>query len=351
MKTYLITGGSGYVGSHVAIDLLLAGNYVVIIDSHINSSPRIEKIIYKIGEIENDSFQNKLSFLRGDIRDEEFLKRVFKERIMLGKPIEAVVHCGGLKSIGESILDPLVYWDSNIIGSITLFKVMQFFGCFKIVFSSSASIYGHSMAKNIDENSLIDPLSPYGNTKSSIEKILNDLSKTPHSEWKIINLRYFNPVGAHKSGIIGEEPVKEPYNLFPRICYVMLGLLKELVIYGNDYPTHDGTCIRDFIHIEDLSNAHVLALEKLFEINPGNYAINIGTGIGFSVLDVLKTFERLNNKMIPYVYKNRRDGDSPILIAKNHLAKEFLIWDHKKNLEDMCKDSLEWHSYNKNKNY
>ena len=348
MKTYLITGGSGFVGSHIAVDLLLSGNHVVIIDSYINSNPGIEKILYKIGEDKNYSFKNNLFFFRGDIRDEAFLKNIFQERISLKKPIDAVVHCGGLKSISESILDPLKYWDSNIIGSITLFKVMNIFDCFKIVFSSSASIYGHSLSNSIDENSPINPLSPYGNTKSSIEKILNDLTKTPHSRWTIINLRYFNPVGAHKSGILGEEPVGKPNNLFPRICYVMMGFLKELIIYGNDYPTHDGTCIRDFIHIEDLSKAHELALKKLFVIGPGSYSINIGTGMGYSVLDVLKTFEKINNTSIPYVFKKRREGDSPILIAKTNFAKEFLVWKYKKNLHDMCLDTWKWHSFNKN---
>lgn len=348
MKTYLITGGSGYVGSHIVIDLLLAGNYVIVIDSFINSKPQIEEKIYKICEIENYSFQNRLSFLRGDIRDEEFLKKVFLERISLKKPIDAVVHCSGLKSITESIFNPLLYWDANIIGSITLLKVMNHFKCFKIVFSSSASIYSHCIGKNIDESDPIDPLSPYANTKNSIERILNDLSNKPNSQWKIINLRYFNPVGAHKSGIIGEDPVGMPNNLFPRICYVMLGFLKEIVIYGNDYPTPDGTCIRDFIHIEDLSNAHKLALEKLMTVKPGNYSINIGTGLGFSVLEILNTFERINKKKIPYVFHKRRDGDNPILIAKNELAKKFLKWEHKKNLEDMCKDAWQWHSSNKN---
>ncbi len=349
MKTYLITGGSGFIGSHIVIDLLLKGNNVIVVDSHINSKPQIEKKIYEIGKIENYSFQNKLSFLKGDIRDETFLKKVFLERINLKKPIDAVVHCSGLKSISESIFDPLKYWDNNIIGSITLLKVMDFFKCFKIVFSSSASIYGHSIAKNIDENNPIDPLSPYGNTKASIERLLNDLSNKPNSQWKIINLRYFNPVGAHKSGIIGEDPIGIPNNLFPRICFVMLGFLKEIVIYGNNYSTPDGTCIRDFIHIEDLSNAHILALEKLSKIEPGKYSVNIGTGIGFSVLDVLKTFEKLYDKKIPYSYHERRDGDSPILIAKNELAKKFLNWEHNKNLEDMCKDSWKWHS-SKNEN-
>ena len=340
MKTYLITGGSGFVGSHIAVDLLLSGNHVVIIDSYINSNPGIEKILYKIGEDKNYSFKNNLFFFRGDIRDEAFLKNIFQERISLKKPIDAVVHCGGLKSISESILDPLKYWDSNIIGSITLFKVMNIFDCFKIVFSSSASIYGHSLSNSIDENSPINPLSPYGNTKSSIEKILNDLTKTPHSRWTIINLRYFNPVGAHKSGILGEEPVGKPNNLFPRICYVMMGFLKELIIYGNDYPTHDGTCIRDFIHILDLSEAHLATLNYLLQNKPQILILNIGTGLGTSVLEVVNTFNEIDDVNIPFQFDKKRKGDVPFLVACNNLALNTLNWHPKRTIKQICIDCL-----------
>jgi len=342
----LITGGLGFIGSHICLEILESGLDVLVVDSLINSSLDVIKRIEKILNIKNNSKVGKLFFRKGDTRNFEFLDSIFEEFLVSKNPINSVIHLAGLKSVSDSIIDPLNYWDVNVNGTLNLLSVMKKNNCNNIVFSSSATIYKSKIKAKLDENSELKPINPYGNTKLVIENLLNDLSKSERNKWRIAILRYFNPVGAHSSGQLGEDPIKNLNNLFPSVFDAVQKQFDYLPIYGNDWPTKDGTCIRDFIHIMDLAEAHVLVLNYLIKNEPQNLKLNIGTGKGFTILEVVNTFIKEINLDLKYKYVDRRKGDYPEVVADNSLAKSILKWEPKRNLLDMCIDSWNW---NKNK--
>ena len=342
MKTILLTGGAGFIGSHTCVSLLLKGYKLIVIDSLANSSKKSLKGIIKIVSKSIINSSENLIFEQGDIRDKKFLNMVFEKALAEKNKIEAVIHFAGLKAVEESVKFPLLYWDTNVFGSLKLFEVMEKFNCRNIVFSSSASIYKPVMGEKLFEDSFKEPITPYGKTKLTIEKILKDLYLSNKAKWKIVNLRYFNPAGSHFSGVIGEEPKNMPTNLFPILQKVISGKLKQLSIFGDDWPTKDGTCIRDFIHVMDLADAHSAALEFLQENKPQFISLNIGTGEGYSVLDVVQTFSKCNSVYLPYKIVGRRAGDSPFVVADNNLALKLLDWKPLKTLEDICIDSFRY---------
>ena len=342
MKSVLITGGCGFIGSHTCIELLKKGYFVHIVDSNINSDESIIKEIQKtlVFEKKNDYTKN-INFIRGDVRDILLMEEIFQNAKKENKEISSVVHFAGLKSVEDSINYPIKYWDSNICSTISLIKVMEKFNCKCLIFSSSATIY--KLSENlISEDTRISPINPYGNTKAAIETFLNDLFHGLSSGWRIANLRYFNPIGAHNSGLIGELPKGTPTNIFPLILKVATKELSEIKIFGNDWPTKDGTGVRDYIHVMDLAEGHMRTLDYLQNRNPGIIKLNLGTGKGISVLELIKTFEEVNKVEIPYVFANKRKGDFGMVIADNSLAKDLLNWYPKKSVEDMCRDGWKW---------
>jgi UDP-glucose 4-epimerase len=328
----LVTGGMGYIGSHTVVELLNAGHSVTIIDNLINSKasvlPRIKDITGYAPE-----------FIKVDILDRPGLEQVFSSHAF-----DSVIHFAGLKAVGESVKEPLRYYHNNVTGSLTLFETMAKFNVKNLVFSSSATVYGQPEIMPITEDFPLGANSPYGWTKLVIEQILRDLYASDPS-WNIAILRYFNPVGAHPSGKIGENPLGIPNNLMPIITQVAVGILPELQVYGNDYPTPDGTGVRDYIHVVDLSLGHLKALEKL-QKNPGLVTYNLGTGRGVSVLEMIKAFTKASGKKIPYQIAPRRPGDVSICFADPAKAKKELGWTAVKNLGDMCADSWRWQSLN-----
>ena len=334
MSTILVTGGAGYIGSHTCVLLLEAGYDVVIIDNLSNSSPksidRVEKITGK-----------RATFYECDILDKDGMRSVFKKH-----KIDAVIHFAGLKAVGESVAEPLKYYENNIAGTVYLLEVMQEFGVKKMVFSSSATVYGMTDKVPLTEDLPTSANSPYGQTKLMIEQILTDLAASD-KEWSVSLLRYFNPVGAHESGLIGENPKGIPNNLMPYITQVALGKLKELSIFGNDYPTKDGTGVRDYIHVVDLAEGHLKALDKLNTVK-GIMIHNLGTGVGYSVLDLVNAFEEANNLKINYKFAPRRPGDVVVCYADPTKAKNELGWVAKKSVIDMCRDSWNWQKNNPN---
>lgn len=342
MTRVLVTGGTGFIGSHTCILLLEKGYDLIIIDSFSNSSIEVVKEIKNLGISDRKYSEKKILLRKGDIRDKNFLEKIFKEALDNKNPIKAVIHLAGLKSVSESVNYPLKYWEVNVQGSINLFKVMNDFNCKTIVFSSSATIYGESTNKLIHEDSEIQPKNTYGETKAAIEKILHTLYKSDIKNWRIINLRYFNPIGAHQSGFLGEIPQGIPSNVFPYLTQVAIGERKSLNIFGNDWPTIDGTGVRDYIHIMDLAEGHISALDYLLS-NGGNFLnLNLGTSQGTSVLELIKTFEKVNKCIIPFEFKEKRSGDIASAVADNKLAISLLDWSPKKNLEEMCRDGWLW---------
>ena len=319
----LLTGGLGYIGSHVAVTLINAGYEVFIVDNLINSD--IETL-EKIEKITN----RKVYFNEIDIRNTEGLNKIFDSN-----NLDAVIHLSGLKAVGESVLLPLEYYSSNVSGSINLFKVMQAHNVKKIVFSSSATVYGNPQYLPIDEDHPIDAINPYGSTKIMIENILSDLSDSD-KDWSFISLRYFNPIGSHESGIIGDNPVGIPNNLMPYILKVHNGEIDYLRVFGNDYNTPDGTGIRDYIHIEDLAKGHLDALESIVNNDRLTDYINLGTGKGSSVMEAVEAFETVSNKKIPYKIFPKRDGDAESCYADVRKAKKVLQWESKHDLISMC---------------
>ena len=342
----LVTGGAGFIGSHTCLALLENGHEVIVIDSYVNSNPvslhRVVRILKSTNKIENV----RIEVFKADIRDEKKLDEIFNTYKNLDKPIQAVIHFAGLKSVKESVLSPLTYWDANVISCIKLFRVMNRYKCRTIVFSSSATIYGVSGKKPLPENTQIKPINPYGKTKVAIEEILNDIFYSQPEEWRIVNLRYFNPIGAHPSGIIGEDPIGVPSNIFPYITQVASRKLEKLMIFGEDWPTIDGTGIRDYIHVMDLADGHIAALEFLIKNKSQIINLNLGTGNGTSVLELVKTFEKVNNIKIPYEFTSRRRGDSCSVVADNSLSLSCLEWLPYRSLEAMCADGWKWQSLN-----
>ncbi len=342
----LVPGGAGFIGSHTCLALLEKGYEITVIDSYINSHKkslqRVVDILKRNNKVQNIDIDIEIA----DIRDEMVLDKLFLRYKDLGKPIQAVIHFAGRKSVKESVLNPLLYWDVNVNGSINLLRVMDKYNCRTIVFSSSATIYAPTDGIPLKEDTLIKPISPYGRTKVAIEQILNDTYNIPLEKWKIANLRYFNPIGAHYSGMIGEAPIGIPSNIFPYITQVAAGLLDELTIFGKDWPTFDGTCIRDYIHVMDLAEGHIATLEYLNNFEEKIINLNLGTGLGTSVLELIDTFEQVNNIKISRNFSSRRIGDSCKVIADNYLALSCLNWSPKRDLKDMCLDGWKWQSLN-----
>ncbi len=348
MKNILVTGGCGYIGSHTVLSLLENGYFVYVLDSNVNSSPLVIKRLIEIISQKDRGKINNLQFLEGDIRRLENIESIFKTASDNKKKINGVIHFSGLKSIKESINYPLKYWENNVVGSINLLKMMDKYECKTIIFSSSATIYNNFGKEKIKENCSIKPINPYGRNKSTIELFLNDIYESDPINWKIINLRYFNPIGAHSSGKLGENPIGLVNNIFPLILKVASKNINQLKIFGNDWDTRDGTCIRDYIHIMDLANGHIEALKFLQSNNPQILNLNIGTGSGITVLELIKTFERVNNLKIPYSFVGRRKGDMENVVADNSKILEILNWVPKYSLEDMCRDGWNWHLTNPN---
>ena len=335
MSTVLVTGGAGFIGSHTSVELLNAGYDIIILDNFVNSKPENLK---RIKELTGKDFK----FYQADIRDEEAMTKVFAEN-----KIDAVIHFAGLKSVPQSVKEPLNYYDNNIAGTVCLCRVMDKAGCKKLVFSSSATVYGSKNPSPLREDMPTGgTTNPYGTTKYFIEQILQDLCVSD-SEWGVSILRYFNPIGAHKSGRIGEDPNGIPGNLMPYITQVAIGKLECLNVCGNDYPTPDGTGVRDYIHVVDLALGHIKALDRLLKVK-GCEVYNLGTGKGYSVLDVVKAFEKASGIKINYRIAPRRAGDVACCYADATKAKEVLGWQAQYDIDDMCADSWRWQSQNPN---
>lgn len=331
----LVTGGAGYIGSHTCVELLENGYEVVILDNLVNASP---KVVDRIEELSG----KKVTFYKGDIRDRDCLNKLFEK-----EKIDSVIHFAGLKAVGESVAKPWEYYENNISGSLVLFDVMRQHGCKSIIFSSSATVYGNPAQIPITEDCPKGTCTnPYGWTKWMLEQILTDLH-TADPEWNVVLLRYFNPIGAHKSGRIGENPNGIPNNLMPYITQVAVGKLKELGVFGNDYDTPDGTGVRDYIHVCDLASGHVAAIKKLEE-KSGLSIYNLGTGIGYSVLDIVHNFEEATGIHIPYSIKPRRAGDIATCYSSAEKAKRELGWEARYGIREMCADSWNWQKSNPN---
>ena len=330
----LVTGGAGYIGSHTVILLKEMGHDIIIFDNLSNAS---KEAILRVERIVGES----IPFVQGDIRNKDDLSSVFEQY-----DIDAVIHFAGLKAVGESVSLPLKYYDNNIVGTITLCEVMAKYQCKSIVFSSSATVYGDPETTPIKEDFPTSATNPYGRSKLFIEEILRDIYVSDTS-WKIVLLRYFNPMGAHSSGTIGEDPLGLPNNLMPYIAQTAVGKLKTLNIFGDDYDTMDGTGVRDYIHVMDLAMGHVKAIEKIAQFTEV-MTINLGTGNGYSVLEMVKNFEKASGKKVPYTIVPRRSGDIATCYADPSYAKEVLDWEAKKDVYTMCKDSWRWQSNNPN---
>ena len=335
MAKILITGGAGYIGSHTAVELLNEGYEVVVYDNLYNSS---EESIKRVEELTGKT----VKFYEGDILDADFLRTMFEM-----EKIDAVIHCAALKAVGESVRKPLEYYQNNITGTLTLLGVMREVGVKNIVFSSSATVYGDpAMIPITEECPKGHCTNPYGWTKSMMEQIMSDLQKS-NPEWNVVLLRYFNPVGAHKSGRIGEDPKGIPNNLMPYISQVAVGKLEKLGVFGDDYNTHDGTGVRDYIHVVDLAVGHVKAIDYILT-NPGLDVINLGTGTGYSVLDMVKAFSKAIGRDLPYEIKPRRAGDIDMCYADPAKAEKVLGWKATHTLDEMCEDTWRWQSNNPN---
>lgn len=330
----LVTGGAGYIGSHTCVELIDAGHEVIIVDNLCNSS---EESVRRIGEITG----NEIMFYKTDISDRQAMTRIFEEN-----KIDAVIHFAGLKAVGESCEKPLEYFINNLSGTLVMLDIMKDYNVKNIVFSSSATVYGSPKTVPIKEDFPLSVTNPYGRTKLMLEEILQDIYKADN-QWNVILLRYFNPIGAHKSGRIGEDPRGIPNNLLPYITKVAIGELPMLNVFGNDYPTADGTCIRDYIHVVDLADGHVKAIESIKK-NSGVRIYNLGTGNGYSVLEVIKNFEKASGKKVPYRITGRRAGDVAVCYADASLAGKELGWEAKYGIQEMCRDSWNWQVNNPN---
>lgn len=329
----LVTGGCGYIGSHTVCELLDNNYEVVIIDNLCNSK---KDVIGKIKSITG----KEVRFYEGDVCDRSALEKIFNEN-----KIDAAIHFAGLKAVGESVEKPLMYYRNNLDSTLTLLEVMREHNCKRIVFSSSATVYGKPASLPIKEDFPLSTTNPYGSTKLMIEQILKDVS-VADNEWSIAILRYFNPIGAHESGLIGENPNGIPNNLMPYIIKVAVGELPHLNVFGNDYDTHDGTGVRDYIHVVDLAKGHLKAIDKIIK-DTGVDCYNLGTGKGYSVLDIVNTFEKVNNIKVEYKIVDRRPGDIDACYADPTYAKEQLGWQAEKGIEEMCRDSYNFIQTNK----
>ena len=332
----LVTGGAGFIGSHTCVELLNAGYEIVVVDNYYNANP---KSLERVKELTGKDFKS----YECDIRDSEGMDKIFKEN-----KIDAVIHFAGLKAVGESCQKPIEYYDNNIGGTLKLCDVMRNNGCKNIVFSSSATVYGMNNVSPLKETMKTGgTTNPYGTTKYMIEIILEDIYKSDN-EWNVTLLRYFNPIGAHESGRIGENPNGIPNNLMPYITQVAIGKRPYLSVYGHDYDTPDGTGLRDYIHVVDLADGHVKAVKNILEGDKGVQIFNLGTGKGYSVLDIVKSFSKAYGKELPYKIAPRRPGDLAVCYSDPSKAKEVLGWEAKRGIDDMCRDSWNWQSKNPN---
>lgn len=331
-KTILVTGGAGFIGSHTCVELLNRGDEVVVVDNLRNSK---EVSLNRVKDITGKT----VKFHNADVCDSAAMEAIFKEQ-----KIDAVIHFAGLKAVGESNTIPLTYFENNVSGTVTLLKEMKKAGCHNIVFSSSATVYGDPASVPINEDFPLTSTNPYGRSKLMVEDIMRDFSKA-EPDWNIVLLRYFNPIGAHKSGTIGEDPQGIPNNLLPYITQVAVGKLTELSVFGDDYNTPDGTGVRDYIHVVDLAIGHLKAIDKMDD-NPGLVAYNLGTGNGYSVLQVIQAFEKASGKKVPYSIKPRRQGDAAECYASPDLALKELGWKAERGIEEMCEDAWRWQSAN-----
>ena len=330
----LVTGGAGYIGSHTSVELIKNGYDIVILDNLCNSKyESINRIIELTGK--------EVPFEKVDLLDYDGVKAVFEKY-----DIDAVIHFAGLKAVGESVEKPMLYYNNNITGTLNLLRIMNDFGCKKIVFSSSATVYGITKVVPVTEDMPTGTTNPYGSTKLMLENILRDISISDN-DWSIVLLRYFNPIGAHESGRIGEDPNGIPNNLVPYIAQVAVGKLEKLNVFGDDYATPDGTGVRDYIHVVDLAKGHVAALKKL-ETKCGLFIVNLGTGKGYSVLDVLHAYEKACGKTLPYIVAPRREGDIAECYAEPAKARDEMGWEAKLGIEEMCASSWKWQSGNPN---
>ena len=343
MAKFLVTGGAGFIGSHTCLVLLELGHDIVVIDNYSNSSPIALKRVREIAGI--SACSNRLRIHEGDLLDSHFLDNLFNyEKIFA--PFDAVIHFAGLKSVSESVKNPLEYWRVNVSGTSSLLEIMEKYGCHTLLFSSSSTVYGEPSEFPLTEESPVAPIHPYAETKLAVERILLSLNNA-NKKWKFAALRYFNPVGAHPSGQIGEDPFGIPNNLFPFITQVACGKIEFLEIFGNDFNTPDGTGIRDYIHVMDLAEAHANAVDFLLQSRGSSFIkLNLGTGAGSSVFDVIKAFEDSVGIRIPFKIVNRRPGDVPRLEACSDRAKTMIGWKAKRTLADMCQDGWAWQSAN-----
>lgn len=332
----LITGGAGFIGSHSCLVLLEAGHHLVVLDNFQNSSP---ESLRRVQALAGDEAAQRLAVFEGDIRSPSDLQQAMQGGV------DAVVHFAGLKAVGESVSDPLSYWDVNVTGSRQLLAQMQAHHCRTIVFSSSATLYGLPETVPINEQAPVQPINPYGHTKAAVEQLLADLAASEPG-WRIARLRYFNPVGAHPSGRIGEDPNGIPNNLFPFVSQVAVGRRSQLQIFGGDWPTSDGTCIRDYIHVMDLAEGHRAALEHLLNHDPQLLTLNLGSGQGHSVLEVVRAFETASERKVPFAIAARRPGDAASTVADPTLAANVLGWQTTQTLADICRDGWAWQSAN-----
>ncbi len=333
MSVTLVTGGAGYIGSHTCVELLASGQDVVVVDDLSNASPEALRRVERLGG------RALRAFVRGDVRDRALMARVFA-----GHPIDAVVHFAAKKAVGESVAQPLAYYDNNLQGLVSVLQAMEAAGCRRMVFSSSATVYGDPASVPIREEFPTTATNPYGWTKLMGEQILRDLGQSD-PRWHIVLLRYFNPVGAHASGQIGEDPDGIPNNLMPYVSQVAVGRLARLRVFGNDYPTPDGTGVRDYIHVVDLALGHLRALERIGAL-PGVTTLNLGTGRGYSVLEMVKAFEAAAGRAVPYDIVDRRPGDVAACWADPSRAREVLGWTAERDLRVMCEDAWRWQSLN-----
>ena len=342
----LLTGGSGFIGSHIALLLLERGFDVLIFDSFVNSSSNVIERIKS--HLNTKNLKYNLETINGDIRNLELLDNIFVDSIRKDKDINAVIHLAGLKSVSDSLINPLQYWDVNVIGTLNLLLTMEKYKCYSLVFSSSATIYGLTDSSPITEDHKISPINPYGKTKVAIENMLSDLYKSNKNIWKICSLRYFNPVGAHPSGIIGESPIGIPNNLFPFLTQVAIGRQKLLSVFGDDWDTIDGSGIRDYIHIVDLAEGHLASINYLNSNDSCLEFINLGSGNGYSVFQIIRQFELSTGCNIPFSIEKRRDGDVAVCYADISKAKKILAWTPNRSLGQICWDGWNWQVKNPN---
>ncbi|MFM8605166.1 MAG: UDP-glucose 4-epimerase GalE, partial [Cyanobium sp.] len=356
MANILITGGAGFIGSHVCLELLNAGHSLVVLDNFTNSGPESLRRVAELAGLpgwqgcgpglwSTEPTPSRFTLIAGDVRSPDDLQRAFRPAEAAPGPIEAVLHFAGLKAVGESVAHPLAYWDVNVGGSRALLEAMEAVGCRTMVFSSSATLYGHPETVPIAETAPLRPINPYGHTKAAVEQMLADVAAS-RPGWRIARLRYFNPVGAHPSGCIGEDPNGPPNNLFPLISRVAAGRSPRLQVYGSDWPTPDGTGIRDYIHVMDLAECHGAALALLLGEAPQLLTFNLGSGRGHSVLEMVRAFEQASGRPVPFDLVDRRPGDSAVSVADPAEAERRMGWRSRRDLAAICRDGWAWQSAN-----